>query len=106
MKRWSCSTRLFKYLTCLSSTDAGRIPAALSSAMAFGYATFLSTLITRGADFVGSGSAAVGWATGEAAFVSTVVTPGAEEVMTGSARAVGSSTCSSSGRAPGAEQAE
>ena len=36
MNRWSCSTRLFKYLTCLSSTDSGSLPAALSSAMALG----------------------------------------------------------------------
>src|SRR5712692_11713077 len=93
MKRWSCSTRLFKYLTCLSSTDAGRIPAALSSAMAFGYAAFLSTLITRGADGGGLGSAgAVGSFTGEAAFVSTVLTRGADLVVVRSARAVGSST--------------
>ncbi len=32
MKRWSCSIRLLRYLTCLSSTCSGRIPAALSSA--------------------------------------------------------------------------
>jgi hypothetical protein len=31
-----CSTRLFKYLTCRSSTDSGSIPAALSAAMALG----------------------------------------------------------------------
>lgn len=36
MKRWSCSIRLLRYLTCLSSTDSGSIPVALSSAMAFG----------------------------------------------------------------------
>ena len=36
MKRWSCSIRLLRYLTCLSSTCSGRIPAALSSAMALG----------------------------------------------------------------------
>lgn len=35
-KRWPCSIRLFKYLTCRSSTDAGRTPPALISAMALG----------------------------------------------------------------------
>ena len=36
IKRWSCSTRLLRYLTCLSSTDSGSVPVALRSAMALG----------------------------------------------------------------------
>ena len=36
MNRWSCSIRLFKYFTCRSSTESGRIPLAFSSAMTFG----------------------------------------------------------------------
>ncbi len=36
IKRWSCSIRLLRYFTCLSSTLSGRTPAALRSAMALG----------------------------------------------------------------------
>src|SRR5207237_10764685 len=53
MKRWSCSTMLLRYLTCLSSTDSGSVPLALSWTTALGEAAFLSTLMTRGADRVG-----------------------------------------------------
>ena len=53
MNRWPCSIRLLRYFTCRNSQCSGRMPAALSSAMALGYAAFLSTLITRGTDVVG-----------------------------------------------------
>jgi tetratricopeptide (TPR) repeat protein len=36
MKRWSCSIRLLRYLTCRSSHLSGTIPSALSSLRAFG----------------------------------------------------------------------
>ena len=46
----------------VSSTDAGSIPLALSSAMALGEAAFLATLMTRGTDRRALGSSgAVSW---------------------------------------------
>src|SRR5258708_38675639 len=48
MKRWSCSTRLLRYLLCRSSQDTARTLAVFNSLLALGYAAFLSTLMTRG----------------------------------------------------------
>jgi hypothetical protein len=48
MKRWSCSTRLLRYLLCRSSQDPARTPAVFNSLRALGYAAFWSTVITRG----------------------------------------------------------
>jgi hypothetical protein len=64
MKRWSCSIKLFKSLTCLRLTASASPPLALRKAIAEGLAAFVSPFITPGADVGGSGSAAaVGWAT-------------------------------------------
>src|SRR5260370_5511746 len=60
MNRWSCSIRLLRYFTCLNSTCSAKIPAALSSALALGYAAFLSVLMTRGTDGVVVAAGAVG----------------------------------------------
>jgi hypothetical protein len=45
---WSCSTRLFKNLTCRSSVVLVSCSEVLRSSTAGGYAAFLSTLITLG----------------------------------------------------------
>src|SRR5947209_9722529 len=106
MNRWSCSIRLFRYLTCLSSTDAGRIPAALRSAIALGYAAFLSTLMTRGADARGveiSQSHELFQWRGRVWLDSDH--PRSRGGGDGSATAVGSSTCAAAGCARGTEPA-
>jgi hypothetical protein len=46
MNRWSCSTRLFRYLLCRSSQETARTPAVCNSLRALGYAAFLSTVMT------------------------------------------------------------
>jgi len=48
MALWSCSTMLFKYLTCLNLTFSGNSRSYFSFSIAGGYAIFLSTEITRG----------------------------------------------------------
>src|ERR1700716_604538 len=40
MKRWSCSTRLLRYLLCRSSQDAVRTPPVFNSLRALGHAAF------------------------------------------------------------------
>src|SRR5258708_32579599 len=48
MNRWSCTTRLLRYLLCRSSQDTARVLSTFNSQKALGYAAFLSTVITRG----------------------------------------------------------
>ncbi len=48
MARWSCSITLFKYFFCRSSVVSGSVSSTFNVSTAFGYAAFLSTVITRG----------------------------------------------------------
>jgi hypothetical protein len=51
--RWSCSTRLLRYLHCRKRTRRGNVPSPFNVSAAAGKAGFLSTLMTRGTGLPG-----------------------------------------------------